>query len=378
MDRTLYDLISRILDSRDAYGDQVSMRRAARAAIWGAQQVVTRHSWSGYYTTLLATMQPPVGITASITANGVGTLTTGVLPDWASTGSIKLEDRYHPITALTTTTFQVSEYSAGAVASGSLELVHNRIPLRDEIRRLHHVRNEITQQDLILSGQDAYRERAVWNTVSSEPTTAGVFRESIDGITRFELRLLPAPSVETKIRMEYERSPHAPSLSHDCGLVGIDSNDNSATLENALTNTAFSHAQSGRMVLLVSIDENPPDADFGFTLGNRHEPQDRWNVTAVPSRTELTLEGTVYDAEGQSAILTHLLDIPGGTWEAAAMFAEAKYMQIGEGSVGDFWQTIKMAEAELRQAMENEAKIRQPENAFQVRGSVYLPPERID
>lgn len=378
MQRTFHDLVSRILDSRDAHGDPVNLRRAARSAVWGAEQVVSRHNWSGYQTTLLAELQASVTLTVSVTTAGVATLDSGSLPTWANNGSVLIEDRYHPITQLTATTFQIAGYSAGVISSQSMELSHNRIPLRDDFRRINHVRNEVTQQDLILSDPHSFREREIWNSVSSEPMTVAVFREEVNGLTRQEIRLLPSPSVKTQIRVEYDRAPHAPSLSHDCGLVDIDSSTNTATMENPLSSAAFSHAQSGRMVLLVSADENPPDGDYGFALGVRYEPQQRWDVSDVPNRTEVTLSGTVDNANEQAAILTHVLDIPEGTWEAAAMFAEAKYLQIGEGSIGEFWQTVKMAEEQLRHAMENEAKIRRPETAFPVRGSVYIPPEKIE
>ncbi len=63
---TLYDLVSRVLDSRDGFGDMTNERRALRAAIWGAEQVAAKHEWNDYTTEATVMLNAPITITASV------------------------------------------------------------------------------------------------------------------------------------------------------------------------------------------------------------------------------------------------------------------------------------------------------------------------
>lgn len=376
--KTLYDLVSRILDSRDGYGDPVNTRRALRAAVWGYQQVSLRHRWNDYNTSDLRVLYAPVEITASIATDGTVTVSEGTIPAWIDLASMQLEHHNQVVAyQVSGTEFLLDGYDGPEVASITTKLVNNRMVILDSMIEIFAIRNVNTNTDMLFADTRVFRDSETMNqTAVSEPTHVVSVRYNHRGRRRTELRFSPAPSSQTSVRLDYYRGQRLATLAHDCGTVAITSSG-TVTLSKPISSRHATTLDTGSLILLLSSDELLPDADIGFSVVDDNVPEAELDVTEINSNTTITVDSTD-EVTDRGAILTHVLDLPQYTWEAAAMFAEAKYMQIGEGSVGEFWQTMKMAENELRNAMEQEGTLSRSAISPRSRASTYTRPDTID
>lgn len=378
--RTLFDLVTRILDSRDGYDDPINERRAIRSAIWGYEQVAIRHRWASYTTAGIVQVKAPVELTASISDTGVVTVTAGTIPSWIESGSLYVSNRFQPVEkSLTASTFSLYDYAGPAVASGTVRLVNDRVFLSDRVRELFAVRNERTRADLLFSNPQQFRSIQVLDDMAiSEPTLVTIVQTETVRNARTELRFTPAPSADTTFRVDYYRMQRPAAISHDCIEVFIDSVTSIATIGEKLNSLGMRTASLGKLLLIVSEDELRPDPDHGFTLAGGGISSEEYQVNEVTSSSTMTIKETLTaNVEGRGAVLTHVLDLPPNTAEAAAMYGEAKYMQIGQGSPGDFWQMMKMADAEMLYALESEGILSRNQTPPRYRTSTYQTPEQI-
>lgn len=368
---TLYDLVSRVLDSRDGFGDMTNERRALRAAIWGAEQVSAKHEWGDYITEATAALQAPVEINASVSSAGVVTLGSGTLPAWAALASLKIDDTLHTVkTRDSDSQATLENYAGSGVTLTRLTLVNDRLLINDEVKSIFYVRNESQDLGLLFfSVQSFFQHRISSSGVTGDPCVVSAISVQYRHGRRTELRFSPAPATPTEIRLSYRRRPRKAVLVHDCESVSI--NMSTATIQKPVLLTDLTG-----LVLMLSGNSQRPDADIGFSLVDDNPPAESLEVIALASPTSLTLSSSHEDTEERGGVLTQYLDIPSYTSEAAAMYAEAKYLQIGNGSIGDFWQAVRIADAELRQAMEQESVLSK-HASMPLRNSTYISPDII-
>lgn len=369
--RTLYDLVSRVLDSRDGFNDATSFRRAVRAAIWGADQVTQRHAWTNYHTESIHAVNEPDDITASVSATGVLTATVGTLPSWAEEGSVLVASRLYVIaTRDSDTQATLDNYAGPAITSQAMQVVHDRIVVRDDVRKIYTVRNDVDDIELLFVDPMAFQDHQIrQNGEPSSPEIVTVTRTSHDGNRNTELRISPPSSTDTVIRLSYYRLARKATIVHDCGSVTIGSGDlDLATIENPIRVTSAFDLQ-----LVLSENETVPDANLGFSVSDANPAVATLPVSSIASTTTLNLASAYSAVTAVGGMLTQLLDLPPHTSEAAAMYAEAKYLQVGSGSYGDYWQTLKMADAELVTAMEQEATLAR-HSGFGSRRTIYSRP----
>jgi hypothetical protein len=367
---TLYDLVSRVLDARDGYNDPASLRRGLRAAIWGADQVTQRHAWTDYNTESIHQLNEPVEAVVSIDDSGALTIDSGTLPAWLAEASVKIGHRLHVVSARNSDTSATLEnYSGPALPDQAVTFVHDRLILRDNVRQIYSVRNEAEDIELIFVGVAAFNTHQVrQNAVPSEPTVVTTSRLSHSRYT--ELRVSPAPAVDTTIRVSYYRIARKATLMHDCGSVTI----TDADLSIATIGKPMRQEDLFDLVLVLSENANRPDADLGFSVADDNPAEAQLTVTEMADPISIQLADDYAEVESRGGVLTQLLDLPPHTHEAAAMYAEAKYLQVGNGSHGDYWQTVKMADEELRTAMELESVLAR-QSSIAPRVAIYTRPE---
>jgi hypothetical protein len=353
--KTLYDLVSRVLDSRDGYNDPINFRRAVRSAIWGADQVTQRHAWTNYHTESVHVANAPVEITASVDTAGLLTATVGTLPAWTDEGSILIGHRLYVVSVRhSSTTATLENYAGPAIASQEMRVVHDRLIVRDDVRQIYTVRNELDDIELLFVDPITFNDHQIrQNGEPSDPQIVTVTRTSHDGNRKTELRMSPPPSLAIAIRVSYYRLARKATTVHDCGEVTIASGD----LDLAIITKPIHVSSSFDLQLVLSENAIAPDANLGFSVSDANPSVATLPVTSIATTTTLNLAANHTAVAGVGGILTQLLDLPPHTSEAAAMYAEAKYMQVGAGSYGDYWQTVKMADAELITAMEQEATL---------------------
>ncbi len=299
------------------------------------------------------------------------TLDSGTLPSWTVLASVKIGDSLHTVkTRNSDSQATIENYAGPAVQSTSLLLVHDRLLLNDEVKSIFYVRNN--SQDiglLFFSVQSFIQHRIRSSGVTGDPCAVSAISVQYRHGRRTELRFSPAPATPTEIRLSYRRRPRKAMLVHNCESVNI--NMTTATIHKPMMFTDLTG-----LVLMLSSNSERPDADLGFSLVDDNPPADSLDVSAVISPTSLTLSTSYGDVEERGGVLTQYLDIPSYTSEAAAMYAEAKYLQIGNGSIGDFWQSVRIADEELRQAMEQESVLAK-HAAMPLRNSTYTAPDII-
>lgn len=371
--QTLYDLVSRILDARDGFNDPIAERRALRSAIWGADQVTQKHAWLDFHTESVRTMNAPVNRTASISVTGVVTVVNGVLPVWANEASVVIGDRSHVVSSVTSTTVATLEnYSAIELVSWPIKIVHDRTFLSDDVRQVYSVRKESSDLELIFLSPAVFNSHQThYNAVPGDPRVVTTARLPQIGNRRTELRLSPAPSHAMAIRVSYYRVARKATVLHDCGSVSIAADGLAVTISKPMKATEFND-----LVLVLSGNTQKPDADIGFSVVDANPSLADLTVKQSNSPTTLTLMDAYQQLSNRGGVLTQRLDLPPHACEAAAMYAEAKYLQIGTGSYGDFFQTIQMADAELRTAMEQESILMRGDQSGS-RTAIYTQPERL-
>jgi hypothetical protein len=371
---TLYDLVARILDARDGSNDPVSERRALRAAIWGADQVTQKHAWSDYHTESIHAMNAPVDAVVSISPDGLLTIASGTLPDWMGEASVAFGNRLHIVgRRVNNTTATLENYHGTELLGQAITIVHDRLLIQDDVRQIYAVRNEREDTELLFAGASAFHLHQLRNNaVPGEPSFVTAARSGQPGQRRTELRLSPSPSSDITLRVSYYRISRKATVLHDCGTVSIDSDDLSAvTIDKPLKVSDLFD-----LVLVLSGNQHRPDAEMGFSVVDDNPSIADLTVKSIETPTKLRLMDTYQEIDGRGGILTQRLDLPPHACEAAAMYGEAKYLQIGNGSHGDFWQTIQMADAELRTAMEQESVLA-PQSLCGPRVAIYTRPEKL-
>lgn len=375
--KTLYDLFAHVLDTEDAMDDVVSRRRALRAATWGADQAQTRHRWPHYTTVETFHLSAPVEFDASIDANGLVTLDAeqDALPSWTDLGSIQvLEQTFLVTRRISDTQLQLEGWGLGVIAAGKLlRLVADRISLDPLVREVFEVRNETTDCELrsVTASQLRYMQH-VENNTTSDPIAVTTQRVFTPTGRRLELRLVPAPATQSHISVSFYRRPRTVSLLHRCGT--ITSPDSSSVV--TMTNPVQVRDARG-LVLLVSSGQQEPLPDLGFGMDEESAVIDAtYYVKSVDSTTTLTLETDPGNVSHKGAILTQELDLPDYAYNAAMRYAEAEFRRVGRGETGEYWQSIQMADRELRLAMEQESTLQIHQHPMP-RPAIYTYPENL-
>lgn len=370
---TLYDLVARVLDARDGYNDPASLRRGLRAAIWGADQVTQRHAWTDYHTESTHLLNAPVNATASIDATGKLTINAGTLPAWMEEASVKIENRLHLVAHRNSDTEATLENYAGpALTNQTATIVHDRLIIRDDVRQIYAVRDQRNDIELIFVSAPCFHTHQVrHNGVPSEPMVVTSLRRQ-QHVRRTELCFSPPPARDTVMRVAYYRVARKATVLHDCGALSIAN----ATPSVATITKPIRIDNPFDLVLVLSGNATKPDAAIGFSVADANPPVAELSVDSLLTPTTLKLSDDYQEVAGRGAILTQRLDLPPHAGEAAAMYAEAKFLQIGNGSHGDFWQTVQIADAEMRLAMEQEAVLAR-HASHGPRVAVYTRPETV-
>jgi len=370
---TLYDLVSRVLDSQDGYDDPINLRRAVRASIWGADQVTQRHAWTDYHTVSTHSLNAPVTATVSIDTHGNLTIDSGTLPEWVTEASVKIGNHLYTVVTRKSNTVATLENYGGLVLPGqSVTFVHNRLLIRDNVRHIYSIHNLRDDIELIFVTPGVFHTHQLrQNAIPSDPTVVTSTRSATHP-HRTELVLSPAPSTAMVMRVTYYRVARKATVMHDCGSASI----NADALDEVTITKAIRTDNPYDLVLVLAGNDKRPDAELGFAVADANPAVATLDVADIESPTKLILKADYAQITNKAAILTQRLDLPSHTHEAAAMYAEAKYLQIGKGSIGDFWQTIQMADAELRTAMELESTLSRTQQAVS-RTAVYTRPEKL-
>ncbi len=376
--KTLYDLFSHVLDTEDAHDDHVNRRRALRAAVWGSEQTQSRHQWANYTVTTVARLNAPLTVLATVSATGLVTLDAAedALPAWVQDASVQYSDHTFVISRrVSDTTLQLDGWGLGAIATNtSIRIVDDRYVLPDTVREIFEVRDEDSDIELYSVGPERFRlMQHTQNGTPSDPIAVTEVRTTGPLGQQTELRFVPAPSSQTDIAVSYVRRPRIASALHSCGSTAIAGS--TVTVSSSLPYDLLS---PDGLMLVVSTTASEPEPSFGFGV-DEHASQIGvvHRVKSLTSRTELELFESVTAVTGKAAILTHELDFPEVAYNAAQRYAEAEFRRVGRGDVGEYWQTIQMADRELRLAMEQESKFTRQPSVPHSRPATYNYPENV-
>lgn len=373
---TLYDLFSHVLDTEDAADDPVNRRRALRAAAWGAQQVQSRHAWAGYTTTENVILYAPITTAATVSGDGILTVDAGEpdLPIWAGFATVVI-DRipYSTYRRIDNRSVALDNYSGAVIATpDNVRFACDRHKLTDTVRDIYSVRDESSEVNLNHVGPAQYR--ALLNRqdgVPNIPVAVTVVRSDTPHGRTTELRFVPSPSQDLQYSVAYHRNPRVSRTVHDCFSVEI--NAGIAVVNKSLASTELLGG-----VLLVSENAQRPDGTFAFGVDEATRAEHILRIKSVTDRRTFVLEdSSITGITGRGGVITEELDFPPFAYNAAQRYAEAEFRRVGRGEVGEYWQTIKMADAELRLAMEQEATLRTEMPIATSRVGVYHLPENL-
>lgn len=366
MQKTLYDLQTYILDASDVQGDPIERRRALRAAIAAATDVMQKHQWKQYTVERSARLNAPVSVEVSIDDEGEVDLGTGAFPTWAAEGSIVLGHAAYPVSAiLGSNTIAITGWSGGDIMDVDALLVHNRVMIDHQVRSIGRIRAHgscIDLEQVSLSKMAAY-QRDEGGVVSSPQRFAVEQDRQAAGTA--EIVLSPSPGHPMEIELKYFRMPILPSLSHPIGVVSFGSSNGAAIAD--IENPLPLRSDVRGVVLAISEFVEEPDGELGSDVdGNMIDINEVIEIASMVSRRRLRLRknpATVSGSGGVGGVVTHVLDLPDFAWQAVTLFADAHFMRIGRGESGTYWQTIRAAEASLDVARSQEATTANPPGA---------------
>jgi hypothetical protein len=357
--KTLYDVVQHLVDAEDVRGDETDRRRALRAAISGATDVAQKHQWKEYQVDSTATLFAPVVLEMAISSEGVATVSDGDIPSWAVSGSVLAEGKLWPVLSVGDDSLTLRDWGGAVLSTADFKLVNNRIVMTDVIRSVQ----EITEKTQLGDPLHQVSPPALRTYQSDEdrrqapPKRYAVGRFS-DGVRKTEITLSPAPASDTTLFLRYHRHPVYATMAHDCGSVTISSdNPKAASIEKGLgSGTDFLNA-----ILVISETEELPAGFLG--IDDSGEVAATLQVVSKSGSKSLVLAESAEPKAYQRAVLTQTLDLPDYAWNAVTLYAQANFYRSGRGEVGLYWQTMRMADEQLKIAMSQEATLANPPGA---------------
>lgn len=347
---TLQDLVSHVMDVADLSDNQVDVRRATRAAIWGYEQATTRHQWSNYDDQFTAYFNAKYETgTIDIDSAGVVTLTGGTFPSWAALASVYIDDdRAYRVKSRGSDTEVTLENWTGETATGSAYVLRqDRVLMDDDVREVYDVWNETENWSLRVVDVKTFRDYDRPKIYSGSDPYVVTFRTvNISGVAKTEMRISPGASNAVEMDVAFMRRPRRPRVLHKSVATVA---TNAVTLVNPLP---LGVSAVGCLVRHGGI--LPPTADQEFGIQTPSLATSEGVVTAQASTTSLTTSG-VPDITSESIVITDVLDIPRHILHPVQLYAEAQMRRIGHNDIRSYQALMAEADEQLRYAMEQDA-----------------------
>lgn len=346
---TLQGLVSHVMDVYDLSDNEMDVRRAKRAAMWGYEQAMTRHQWNLYddETTVYLNAEDKTG-TISINSSGVVTRAEA-WSSWAAFGSLYIDDErsYRVKTRDSDTQITLEDWNGQAEAPTTYSLRQDRVLIPDDVREVYDVWHHGKDRRLSLIDVKDFREYDRPRTHSGSDPQLVCFRMSmLDGKSKTELRVSPAVTTATELDIAYARSPRDPKVLEFCTLVNTSGDTVTLT-----TPIPVGISLVGSLVRVAATTSNSPESELGFGIATEVPVAFEGFITAQTSTTVFTVSGVPAMTDGK-LVITDTLDVSPRLLLAVKSYAEAQMSRIGRGDIREYRTLMVEADEQLRYAME--------------------------